>query len=257
MADNDQETTMGRWRRLARWRNRLAGGVALTALASTLAVAATPAAAHAQAVCGSSGVTCVPCPSAQTMAEDGLEWFVSFGGVLVPAPANQGFHFVSSPVTEITSFTPTFLISQSKVVQNPSSQTVTATFTSTESQTFTLTQSLSIASGTNSTSNGFAQTLSETIGTTIAVSFSTSVGVNAAVAVPPGTEVIGNFGVPAYNVTYQQVPVVASPPVAVTSASTSLPPGTVCPLGGTIQTGTAVAPRPLDGWQVTSPQPIS
>lgn len=256
MSEDSPETSGGRRLRLARWRSRMGVSATLTALASTLAIVVTPTAAQA-VVCGQSGTTCVPCPSTQTMTEDGLEWFVTFGGALVPAPANQGFHFVSSPVTEITSYTPTFLVSQEKVVQNPSSQAVTATFTSTFSQTFTLTQSLSIASGTNSTSNGFAQTLTDTIGTTISVSFTTSVGVNAAVAVPPGTEVIGDFGVPAYNVTYQEVPVVAVPPVSVTSASPSLPAGTVCALGGTVQTGTATAPQPLDGWRVNNPQPIS
>lgn len=247
MAERHQETTGGCWRRLVRWRNPVAVGVALTALASTLAIAATPMAAHAY--------TTVPCPSAQTMQEDGLEWAESFGGVYVTIPVGGIYYDPAPYVVEITSYTPTFFTEQQKVVQNPSSQTVTATYTSTESETVTLTESLTIASGTNSTQNGFAQTLTETTGSTIAVSFSTSVGVNAAVAVPANTEVIGDFGVPGYDVTYQEVPMVALPSGPLSSPY-SLPAGSTCPLAGTIATGTATAPEPVDGWRINSPQPI-
>jgi hypothetical protein len=256
MAERRQETTGEHRRHSRRCRNRVAAAAAVTALGSALTVAATPGAAHAAGVCSESGVTCVPCPSAQTMQEDGLEWAESFGGVWVTIPVGGIYYDPAPYVVEVTSYTPTFIVDQQKVVQNPSTQTVTATFTSTESETVTLTESLSIASGTNSTLNGFAQTLTDTTGVTIAVSFSTSVGVNAAVSVPPDTEVVGDFGVPGYNVTYQEVPVVAIPGGPMT-LGTSLPAGSVCPLSGTVQTGTATAPEPEDGWRVNNPQPIS
>jgi hypothetical protein len=257
MAESCHETTGERQRHLARWRNRLAAGVALTALASALAVAATPVAAQAGSLCSASGVTCIPCPTAQVMAEDGLAWYNTGYGVWLPGPAGHGLTTPATDVMQINSYAPTFLVSQEKVVENPSSAVVTATFTSTTSQTFTLTESLSIASGTNSTENGFAQTLSETIGVTFAVSYSTSVGVNAAVSVPPDTEVIGEYGVPGYNVSYQLEPVEAIPNGSMTEGGTSLPAGSSCPLGGNIATGTATAPEPIDGWLVNNPQPIT
>lgn len=108
MAERHQETTGGRWRRLVRWRNPVAAGVALTALASTLAIAATPTAAHAY--------TTVPCPSAQTMQEDGLEWAESFGGVYVTIPVGGIYYDPAPYVVEITSYTPTFFTEQQKVV---------------------------------------------------------------------------------------------------------------------------------------------
>ncbi len=250
------ETTDRRRRHSARMRNRLAVGVTLTAIASTLAIVAAPAAAQASGVCSSPGVTCVACPTAQTMALDGLGWYNTGFGVWLPGLAGHGLTTPASTVMEIDSYTPTFLVSQEKTVQNASGTAVTATFTSTFTQTFTLSETLSITSGTSSTQSGFAQTLSDTIGATISVSYSTSVGVNAAQTVPPDSEVIGDYGVPAYNVAYQELPVEAIPAGSMTAGSTTLPAGSSCPLGGTIKSGTAVAPQPIDGWRLSDPQPI-
>jgi hypothetical protein len=244
--------------RLARWKVRAGSGLAVAALASGLLVASSPTAALA----ASGPASPYPCPSAATVAENGYYWSEeTIAGneyyYLVNPNADPSDEFVWT--MEVLSYTPTFLVEQEKIVENPSSQTVTATFTSTVSTTVTLTYTLSIVSGLNSTEGGFTNTLSDTIGTSIAESFTTSVGVNAAVAVPPGTSVTGDYGVPAYDVSYQMVHfdsaiVQGTPPV-----QSSPPSDATCYINdpeqrvADIQAGSAVAPEPADGWLINNP----
>lgn len=250
------ESTGRRWPRMVRWRNRGGAFVAVAALASTLAIAATPAAARADAICSESGVTCVPCPSAQTMAMDGEGWYNTGYGVWMPGIQGKGLTTPATTVMEITSYTPVFVVEQQKVAQNYSTTLPnTVTFTSSVAQTITLTESVAIASGTSSTLQGFASTLTETIGVQIAIAWQTSVGVNDAVTIPPQTQIVGQYGIPAYNVSYDQLALVAVPSGTATNGSTSLPAGSDCILNGSV-TGTAIAPQPEDGWRIGNPTPL-
>jgi hypothetical protein len=250
--------TKNRW---ARWKVQAGAGLATAALASALVVVSSPA-----ALAASGPATPYACPSAAVLTENGYVWQEQtedgdeYWSIVNPN-ADPSDEFVWT--MEVLSATPTFLVEQQKVVENASDQTVTATFTSTVSTTVTLTQTLSIASGLNSTESGFTQTLSDTTGVSIAESFTTSVGVNAAVAVPPDTEVTGDYGIPAYDVSYQMVHFDVAIVTGTPAIGTSPPADATCYINdpearvADIQTGTAVAPEDADGWLINNPVPLS
>jgi hypothetical protein len=239
----------GRWRHLVRWRKWAGVGVAVATLTSALAFAATPVAAQAASnTCAvlhannPSDITCAPCPT-------GVQWTSVGPNTLVPIYGTVGHP--ANPILKVDSATPTFLVAQSELVENATSTAITGTFTTSTSMTFTLTFSTTSLNGSSVTESGLASSVSDTVGETIAESVTTLFGVSATTPVPPNSEVIGQYGTQAYNVTYELDDWIGFDTVIVN--------GLVAPQDCGISqsaAGSGVAPTALMGWRVNPPQPI-
>jgi hypothetical protein len=96
----------------------------------------------------------------------------------------------------VVSAQPSFLTSESRVVVNELDTPVTATFTSQASRTFT------IAATAGVSFSGLFGFLSANVSSTITSSTSTSLGVNAQAVVPPQARMFGDYGVDAYDVSF-------------------------------------------------------
>lgn len=95
----------------------------------------------------------------------------------------------------LVSSEPVFNVSDSRVVINSTSSPVTATFTSSKSQTF----SISVAASLSAKIHDW---FTVTVSSTIQQSRTTSIGTSYSEVVPPNTTAQGDYGVEAYNVTY-------------------------------------------------------
>jgi hypothetical protein len=91
---------------------------------------------------------------------------------------------------------PSFLTSESRIVVNDLGTPITATFTSQTSRTFTI----AVSSGVSV--SGLFGFLSANVSTTITSSTTTSIGVTAQATVPAHSQVIGDYGVNSYHVTF-------------------------------------------------------
>jgi hypothetical protein len=150
-------------------RHRIAATAALCALAASGLLVATPA-ASAEYVVG--------CPT------DNVEVRFQFPGT---------FHLLAPTVLGVQS---TFNQSDGREVVNGLDYPIQATFTSQVSRTFTIQASASIS--TETLLNFFKATVS----VQITKSTTTQIGVNAQMAVPPFSRVVGLYGTEAYWVTY-------------------------------------------------------
>jgi hypothetical protein len=128
----------------------------------------------------------------------------------------------------------TFLSSESRVVVNDLDSPATATFTSTVSQTF----SLSASGGVSLTK--LLPFLTLNVSASITSSTTTTIGVGASAPVPPHSSVVGEYGVLAYDVTYDVYLVNRrADQICYVSGGT---------VGSTVWTVTA--PTNLQGWRV-------
>jgi hypothetical protein len=96
----------------------------------------------------------------------------------------------------VISANPSFLPSESRVVVNDLDTPITATFTSQLTQTFT------IAGTAGVTFNNLFNFMNINVSTTITSTTTTAIGVTAQASVPPHSRVIGEYGVDAYDVTF-------------------------------------------------------
>lgn len=155
------------------WRTRIGLVAGLAGLLAGLAVVLTPAAASAGAI--------VPCPSGIS------EW-------------RKIFQYKSRTIWEgyrytLHSSTPTFMVSDGRVLDNGTDNPISYQITSSVSQTFSVTQTVGIQ--TNPTS-----WLTASVSTQIVASRTTAIGVSITTTVPPRSRLIAEYGVEGYYVTY-------------------------------------------------------
>jgi hypothetical protein len=166
-------TTAAGARRGSRWwRSRPAVFATLAALVSGLALVTTPATASAQ-------VNWVPCPTSHNESAGEIHNLRLFRHLT------------------LVSAVPTFDKADGRFVDNPLDIPAQATFTSQQSHTFTIQVSSQV-----STQPTLLDFFNVQVSTTITNSRTTATGVNAQVVVPPHTRIIGDYGVAAYDITY-------------------------------------------------------
>jgi hypothetical protein len=153
------------------YRRRLAY-LALVGVVSALAVAIAP---------GTANAALVPCPGNIT------EWVVT--GNVRGIIAWEGHRFT------LVSATPTFLVSDSRTIDNQLDTSVSTTVASSISQTYTVSTTVGV---TANPSNFFSTTVSASI----VRSVTTTIGVSVTATVPPHTRVIAEYGVAGYVVDY-------------------------------------------------------
>jgi hypothetical protein len=124
---------------------------------------------------------------------------------------------------------PTFDVADSRIVVNDTASPISATFTSQRSTTFTL-------QVTVGTAVKVGELLTVTVSTTIVLSRTTTIGVSVTGQVPPHGRLIGEYGVQAYNVTYDLTTYEILGHVACRSIG--------------VQRGTANAPTTVEGWRL-------
>lgn len=129
----------------------------------------------------------------------------------------------------ILSYSPTFVVGESRFVDNPLDAPISATFTSSQSTTITV----SVTVGTTAQ---FVDKLQRTISVQILMSRTTSIGVNATVEVPPHRRITGMYGTEAFGVSY-------SGQVVWKNGT-----GSKCWDRGT-QSGSTTAPTVNEGWR--------
>lgn len=154
------------------WRTRIGLVAGLASLLAGLAVVVAPAAASAAVV---------PCPSGIS------EW-------------RKIFQYKSRTIWEgyrytLQSSTPTFMVSDGRVLDNGTANPITYQITSSMSQTFSVSQTVGIQ--TNPTS-----WLTASVSTQIVFSRTTAIGVSITTTVPPRSRLIAEYGVEGYLVKY-------------------------------------------------------
>ncbi|MGN9913236.1 hypothetical protein ACTMTJ_37420 [Phytohabitans sp. LJ34] len=156
---------------------RRSTSAALVAVAAGVATLVAPTPAHA----GLYGPD-IACPT-----DPGIVWKVRAASrnVLVWEGVNY----------TINSASPTFAVSDGRVVDNTLTSPIDATFTSSVSNTFTVTVTLG-------TSAQLTEKLQSTVSVQIVQSRTTQIGINATVTVPPQSRVVGRYGVEVFNVAY-------------------------------------------------------
>lgn len=108
-------------------------------------------------------------------------------------PLGQGNKYIYS--YELLSANPTFNVSQTLVSQNALPDPITATFTSSKSESFTSTVSSSL-------SVSFFKWLTANVSASFTQTITTLIGQSATVPVPAMSSVVGQYGVDAYDITY-------------------------------------------------------
>jgi len=204
---------LGRKRSGRRGAGRRLGGLGAVAVltANLLAVAVGGAPAHADGVV---------CPD--------IEWTLVGG-----RPPNWRGH-----VYTLYTVTPAFNVSDARTVINTLDTPVSATFTSQQSLTYTL----QVSAGFGGSFLGF---LNANVSTTIVRSRTTSIGVSATATVPARGRVDGQYGVEAYNISYeahQYRSIGSRPPAA--GARKCIDEG--------VRSGTTNAPTYVEGWRLTA-----
>lgn len=161
-----------------------------------------------------------------------LFWQCPFPQPFIPLifPVGTGYQELRY---SLVSSAPTFDVADSRVVANATDSPVSATFTSQRSTTFTLQVSVGTAAK-------LGEFLTANVSTTIVLSRTTALGVSATGQVPPRGRLIGEYGIEAFNVTYDatkyQVRVV-------------MPGVPSCQAIG-VQRYTTNAPTAIEGWRL-------
>jgi hypothetical protein len=132
----------------------------------------------------------------------------------------------------IVSSTPTFYVSDARVVENGLDTPVNVTLTSSQSMTFGIT----VSAGTSSQ---LVDKLQTTVNVSITAQRTTSIGVAVTATVPEHSWVLGQYGVEGYSIVYD----------AQTIWKTR--DGRSCTDQGTQRTTTA-APTVVEGWRLTA-----
>jgi hypothetical protein len=134
--------------------------------------------------------------------------------------------------------TPTFNVSDARTVINNLDTPASATFTSQQSRTF----SVSVTAGFTAS---FLSFLNANVSTTIVQSRTTSIGVSATANVPAHGRVDGQYGVEAYNITYEahQYRTIGSHPPAA---------GTKKCIDEGVKSGQTNAPTFVEGWRLNA-----
>jgi hypothetical protein len=92
--------------------------------------------------------------------------------------------------------TPTFNVADTRIVINDTDDPATATFTAQRSRTFSLTV------GAGASASGLLDFLQVSVSTSIVMSVTTATSVSTTGQVPPHSQLIGEYGVQAFTVTY-------------------------------------------------------
>jgi hypothetical protein len=129
----------------------------------------------------------------------------------------------------LVSSTPVFAVADSRVVINDTDSTVSATFTSEHSTTFTL-------QATVGTTIRLHEFLTANVSVMIVISRTTRLGVSTTGQVPPRSRLIGEYGIEAYNVTYDYT-------------TYQVTWGVTCRAVG-VQRATTNAPTTIEGWRL-------
>lgn len=133
----------------------------------------------------------------------------------------------------LVSSAPTFNASDSRAVTNGLDSPISATFTSQVSQTFSL-------SATVGSSVSLFKFLTASVSVSIQSSRTTSIGVSATATVPPHSRVQGDYGVDAFNVTYDM------------QAYRWVGGLNACQISGSPIRVTSNAPTNIEGWRFTA-----
>jgi len=175
-------------------------------------------------------VIAAPAPASAGSCPAGRDWvFVQFGGGLWVFEA-----YIFTPVSS----TPTFNVSDSRIAINDLGVPITVTFTSSQSRTFTI-------AVTASMQLKLKEWLTATVSSTITTSRTTQVGVSVTTPVPAHSTIQGDYGVEAFNVTFQ----VHTDRMLVGGGF-----GPMCLDFGTA-TMTVNAPTTVEGWRVRDVTP--
>lgn len=204
--------------RMRSW--RLAATTTLAMLIAGLATVAAPTPAHA----GTYGPD-IPCPS-----DPNIIWTLRGAGRV---PVWEGIHY------SVLSATPTFAVSDGRVVDNTLSEPIQATFTSQQSRMHQITVTIG-------TSAQLTNKLQANVSVAIVQSRTTAIGVNATVTVPANSRVIGRYGVEAFDVAYDAQVVWQSVDVRKPGSF-----GGHCWDRGTQRAGT-LAPTVVEGWRFST-----
>lgn len=225
-------------RHAAGWKRRIGVYVGVTALAGTLPLAASTAASAATTTARPADTG--PCPAT--------------GSVIWELGGPEGGYWVWAGVAVtpiLLSVTETFSVAQQEVGINLGPTPITVQFTSSVAQAY---------AAAVTTSASFSLPLSALIGTfqaqvssTITQTTTTTVGESTTATVPPGDQVIGQYGDEEYVIVFDETTY-----NALTPANVPYPPsptnGGIC--STPIETQyTAVAPTVTPGWQVLAPTP--
>lgn len=194
-----------------RWR-RLSAHVALAAVAGTLTAVVLPGAAHAAVI---------PCPT-----DPNIVW-------IGPQAVAKNIVVYKGVRYDVVSSTPTFYVSDARVVDNSLDTPITATFTSAQSRTYTVTVTVG-------TSTQLVKKLQTNVSVSIVESRSTSIGVNATATVAAHSRVIGNYGVEGFDIVYD------AQSVWKRADSTG-----ICIDQGTQRASTS-APTYVEGWRISA-----
>lgn len=181
----------------------------LSLLASALSTPLTPGTAHAN-----------------------MFWQCPFPAPYIPMVFPVGLSWTETRYS-LVSATPTFDVSESKVVINATDSTITGTFTSQRSVTFTLQVTVGAAIPVR-------DFLTVNLSSTIVLSNTTATGVSASGPVPPGGRLIGEYGVEAFDVTYD---------LTTYRVRVVLPMVPACEVAS-VQRGSTNAPTSIEGWRL-------
>ncbi|WP_189161936.1 hypothetical protein [Sphaerisporangium melleum] len=162
----------------------------------------------------------ISCPT-----DPNIVWRLTFYG---RTPYLEGYRYTA------ISTTPTFNVSDARVVDNALDSPINATFTSSQSRTWRI----SVTVGVTAELTSYLQT---NVSTQIVQERTTAIGVNASLVVPPHSRVTGQYGVQAYDVAYDAQKYWSWP------ANTSKP-REKCWDQGT-QRGATNAPTVTEGWR--------
>ena len=130
----------------------------------------------------------------------------------------------------LVSSQPTFDVAESRVVINDTDTVASATFTTQRSQTFTLQVSV------GASASGLLDFLTVNVSASIVLSRTTAVGVSTTGQVPPHSRLIGEYGIQAFDVTYDVVTYQILAHVACKSVGS--------------ERFTTNAPTALEGWRI-------
>jgi hypothetical protein len=156
--------------------------------------------------------------------------------VQVPCPGWVGSaHGWYADPLSVISANPSFLPSESRIVVNDLDSPITATFTSQLTQTFT------IAGTAGVTFNNLFNFMNINVSTTITSTTTTAIGVTAQAAVPAHSRVIGEYGVDAYDVTFNAYKVLRRQSIGGCWVQEST-------MG--FEVAQALAPTNIQGWRV-------
>ncbi|NMO16822.1 hypothetical protein HPC49_04765 [Pyxidicoccus fallax] len=136
----------------------------------------------------------------------------------------------------LVSSTPTFNVSDSRIAVNDLGTPISVTFTAQRSETF----SVSVTAGMSAKLGEF---LTANVSSTIVMSQTTQVGVSTTATVPPYSRVRGDYGVTAFDVTYDVRT------LKKTRLRQDFGSSTFCSDAG-IQRQTINAPTYVEGWRV-------